>query len=167
MEQNTINCTHHFSTLQIFFTFLKSRAFSTWKFITWRISPHDNLSYGKISPYDRLFLHKHRLWCLWQIWTMTSPTATTAQTAPTAPIVTIPMAVSTSPTATASPNEPAAPPMPATTGALFSWIYDKCVHIWPRNHSAKDYTCMKEKLYSELCPYFFSLQWWTATQSNI
>ena len=30
-------------------------------------SLHDNLSYGKISPHDRFFLHKHCLWCLWQI----------------------------------------------------------------------------------------------------
>ena len=41
MRQNTINCTHYFSTLQIFFTFLMWRAFSTWhcnveKFSTWQ-----------------------------------------------------------------------------------------------------------------------------------
>ena len=53
MQQNTINCTRHFSTLQIFFTFLKWRAFSIWKFITWRISPHDNLLREEISPHDK------------------------------------------------------------------------------------------------------------------
>ena len=36
-------------------------------------SPQDNgktspnVIYGKMSPHDRYFLHKHRLWCLWQI----------------------------------------------------------------------------------------------------
>ena len=30
-------------------------------------SPHYNLSYVKLSPHDRFFLHKHRLRCLWQI----------------------------------------------------------------------------------------------------
>ena len=55
MQQNTINCTRHFSTLQIFFTFLKWRAFSIWKFITWRISPHDNLLREEISPHDKKF----------------------------------------------------------------------------------------------------------------
>ena len=54
MQQNTINCTHNFCTLQIFFTFLMWRAFfhmtiyhvedfSTWQSVMWRISPHDNL----------------------------------------------------------------------------------------------------------------------------
>ena len=61
MAQNTLNCTHHFSTLQIFFTFLKRRAFSTWKFIMWRISPHDNLLCEEISPHDKQILHRHRL----------------------------------------------------------------------------------------------------------
>ena len=36
-------------------------------------SPHDNLSYRKISPHDRFFLHKHRLWCLRQISGLTIP----------------------------------------------------------------------------------------------
>ena len=30
-------------------------------------SPHENLRCGQISPHDRIFLHKHCLWCLWQI----------------------------------------------------------------------------------------------------
>ena len=47
MRQNAINCTHNFSTLQIFFTFLIWRAFSTWQFVMWRISPHVNLSCGE------------------------------------------------------------------------------------------------------------------------
>ena len=71
MQQNTMNCTDHFSTLQIFFTFLKWRAFSKWKFISWRISPHDNLLCEEISPHDKKILHRHRLWCLWQISGMT------------------------------------------------------------------------------------------------
>ena len=61
MRQNTINCTHHFSTLQIFFTFLMWRAFSTWQSVTWTISPHENLSCGGFlhmtNCYVKKFLH--------------------------------------------------------------------------------------------------------------
>ena len=70
MQQNTINCTHYFSTFQILFTFLMWRFFSTWQSVMWRISPPDNLLYGQISPHDNFFLHGHRPWCPWQIWGM-------------------------------------------------------------------------------------------------
>ena len=70
MQQNTINCTHYFSTFQILFTFLMWRFFSTWKSVMWRISRPDNLLYGQISPHDNFFLHGHRPWCPWQIWGM-------------------------------------------------------------------------------------------------
>ena len=71
MQQNTINCTHYFSTFQIFLTFIIcEELFSTWQSVLWRISPPDNLSCGQISPHDRFFLHGHRPWCPWQIWGM-------------------------------------------------------------------------------------------------
>ena len=70
MRQNTINCTHYFSTLQIFFTFLMWRAFSTWQSVMWRIFPHANLSCEEVSPHGRFFLHEHRSWCSWQISSM-------------------------------------------------------------------------------------------------
>ena len=61
MRQNTINCTHNFSKLQIFFRFLMWRAFSTWQSVTWRIFPHDNLSCGEFfhmtTCYVEKFLH--------------------------------------------------------------------------------------------------------------
>ena len=52
MQQKTINCTHHFSTFQIFFTFLMWRAFSTWhcnveNFSTWQ--------YREVSIHGRFF----------------------------------------------------------------------------------------------------------------
>ena len=63
MQQNTINCTHYFSTFQILFTFLM-----------WRFFPHDNLSCGEflhltICYMDNFlhmtifFLHGHCPWC--------------------------------------------------------------------------------------------------------
>ena len=30
---------------------------STWQSVMWRISAHDNLSFGEISPHERFFLH--------------------------------------------------------------------------------------------------------------
>ena len=61
MRQNTINCAHNFSILQIFFRFLMWRAFSTWQSVTWRIFPHDNLSCGEFfhmtTCYVEKFLH--------------------------------------------------------------------------------------------------------------
>ena len=68
MQQNTLNCTHHFSTLQIFFTFLKWRAFSTWKSITWRISPHDSLCCTNSIEADQSDV---TLWHEWKKWVAT------------------------------------------------------------------------------------------------
>ena len=52
-------------------TFVMWRTFSMYIFSSHfscgESSPHENLSYGIISPHDRFFLHKHRLWCWWQI----------------------------------------------------------------------------------------------------
>ena len=53
MQQNTINCTHNFSKLEILFRFLMWRAFSTWQSVTWRILPHDNLSCGECGARDK------------------------------------------------------------------------------------------------------------------
>ena len=70
MRQNTINCTHHLSNLQIVFTFLTWRTLSTCQSVMWRISSSNNMSCGEISPHGRFFLHGHRPWCPWQIWSM-------------------------------------------------------------------------------------------------
>ena len=56
--QNSVNCNKtDFATKQI----LQQNNRYSWH------SPHDNVSYGKISQHDKNLLHKHRLWCLWQI----------------------------------------------------------------------------------------------------
>ena len=70
MRQNTINCTHHLSNLQIVFTFLTWRTLSTCQSVMWRISSSNNMSCGEISPHGRFFLHGHRPWYPWQIWNM-------------------------------------------------------------------------------------------------
>ena len=70
MRQNTINCTHHLSNLQIVFTFLTWRTFSMCQSVMWRISSSNNMSCGEISPHGRSFLHRHRPWCPWQISSM-------------------------------------------------------------------------------------------------
>ena len=51
MRQNTINCTHHLSNLQIVFTFLTWRTLSTCQSVMWRISSSNNMSCGEISPH--------------------------------------------------------------------------------------------------------------------
>ena len=38
-----------------FSIFILQRHFSNWQFVMWRISPHDNLSRGKLSPDGRFF----------------------------------------------------------------------------------------------------------------
>ena len=70
MRQNTINCTHHLSNLQIVFTFLTWRTFSMCHSVMWRISSSNNMSCAEISPHGRFFLHGHRPWCPWQISSM-------------------------------------------------------------------------------------------------
>ena len=67
MRQNTINCTHHLSNLQIVFTFLTWRTLSTCQSVMWRISSSNNMLCGEISPHGRFFLHGNP-WCPWQIW---------------------------------------------------------------------------------------------------
>ena len=59
MQQNTINCVHYFSTLQIFFTIIRSQILFTWQSVMWTNS----------STWQ-IFLHGHRSWCPWQIWGM-------------------------------------------------------------------------------------------------
>ena len=64
LQQNLFcNKTHD----RFFSIFTIRRHFSHWQFVMWRISPHDNLSCGEISPHDRFFFtgtacDKYHLW---------------------------------------------------------------------------------------------------------
>ena len=55
MTKKNIDCTYHFSTLHIFFTFLMWRNVFTFRSVMWKISPSDNMTCGEISPHGRFF----------------------------------------------------------------------------------------------------------------
>ena len=74
MQQNIKNCTHYLfcngeADDRFVSTFLMLRNFSMWQiFSTFQ---RDNFRVQtEISLHGRIFLHRHRLWCLWQIWGM-------------------------------------------------------------------------------------------------